>query len=64
MKEEIGKGSILTAGVGCVSAGIALAKEGQLEFGIGLVVAGLAFVVVFAYLLEKQVVKKVMSVVK
>ena len=59
VKEEVGKGAILTAGVGCISAGIALVNEGQLEYGIGLLLVGFGLVVAYIYLLEKQIVQKV-----
>lgn len=58
VKEEVGKGAILTAGLGCVSAGIALIREGQLEYGIALLLVGFGLVVAYIYLLERQVVKK------
>ena len=58
VKEEVGKGAILTAGVGCVSGGVALIKEGQLEYGIALLLVGFGLVVAYIYLLERQMVKR------
>ena len=61
VKEQVGKGAILTAAVGCISAGVALVKEGNIEFGVALVVAGLAVAAIYVYLMEKQAVKKALE---
>ena len=58
VKEQIGKGSILTAGIGCVSAGITLIKEGQIEYGIALIIIGFGLVFAYVYLMEKETVEK------
>jgi len=60
MKEQVGKGAVLTAGIGCVTTGVALIKEGRLEFGIALVAIGFGLVLAYIYLMEKEVLKKVM----
>ena len=59
MKEEVGKGAVLTAGVGCVSAGVAMVGDGELELGIALILVGFGLVVAYVILLEKQVVERV-----
>ena len=59
MKEEVGKGAVLTAGVGCVSAGVAMVRDGELELGIALILVGFGLVVAYVILLEKQVVERV-----
>ena len=58
MKEQAGKGAILTAGVGCVSSGITLIKEGQIEYGIALIIIGFALVFAYVYLMEKETIEK------
>ena len=59
MKEEVGKGAVLTAGVGCISAGVAMVRDGELELGIALILVGFGLVVAYVILLEKQVVERV-----
>jgi len=60
VKEEISKGTILTTGVGLVSAGAILIKEGQLEGGTVLILAGFGLIVTFIYLLDKEVTRQVL----
>jgi len=60
MRTAITKGAILAAGVSLVSAGAVLIQEGNLEGGCALILAGFGLIVVFIYLLDKEVTKHVL----
>lgn len=61
LKEEIGKATILSTGIGMISAGAALIQAGQIESGVALAAVGFGLVAVYVYLMEREVVSKVMK---
>jgi len=61
MKEQAGKGAILTAAIGCVSTGLSFLKNGQIEYGIALIIIGFGLTIAYVYLIEKQTVEKAVN---
>ena len=61
VKEQVGKGAILSGGVACIGLGVALVKEGSIEYGIALILAGIVLAVIYVYLIERQAVKKAVA---
>ena len=61
MKEQAGKGAILMAAIGCVSKGLSFLENGQIEYGIALIIIGFGLAIAYVYLIEKQTVKKAVN---
>jgi len=64
MKAQISKGTLLTIGIGLLSFGLSIGREGKITEAIILCVIGFCLVIVFIYLSEKQTVEKVIKVLK
>jgi len=56
------KSSLFTVGIGCIVAGSNLLQS-NLEAGIILIVLGIALIVLYSFLLEKQTVEKASKLV-
>jgi hypothetical protein len=56
-KEKVTKASILTAGIGCVTTGLSIVKDGVYLYGVLLVLLGFGLVVSYIYLVDREVEK-------
>jgi Zn-dependent membrane protease YugP len=54
MSGEIGKSTLLTAGVGLITLGVQQLEAGQLLVGVVLAAFGLCLIAVYTFLVEQQ----------
>jgi len=57
--EKVAKASILTVGVGCVTTGLDIVKEGAYMYGVLLAFIGFCLIAIYIYLADREVEKMV-----
>ena len=54
-REKVAKASILTVGIGCVTAGLDIVKDGVYLYGVLLASIGFGLVIAYIYLIDREV---------